>query len=55
MVVVRITIKVILEGGKKRRGGEQKDEKGGTYILVTTVVVAWIRVRRKVGEGRNER
>jgi len=53
--VVRITIKVILENGKKRKRRERKNEKGGTYILITTVVVAWIRIRGKMGERRNAR
>jgi len=55
MIVVRITIKVILENRKKRKGGERKNEKRGTYILITTVVVAWIGIRRKVRERRSER
>jgi len=55
MIVVRITIKVILENRNKRRGRERKNEKRGTYILITTVVVAWIRIRRKVRERRSER
>jgi len=55
MIVVRITIKVILENRKKRNGREQKKEKRGTYILITTVVVAWIRIRRKMKERRRER
>jgi len=40
VIVVRITIKVILENGKKRREIGRRKEKGGTYILITTVVVA---------------
>jgi len=40
MMVVRITIKVMIESGRKRRGREQKDEKRGTYMLITTVVIA---------------
>jgi len=55
MIVVRITIKVILENGKKRRGRERKNEKRGTYILITTVVIAWIGIRRKARERRSER
>lgn len=54
MTVVRITIKVILERGKRGRRRDQKEEKGGTYILITTVVVAWIRVGRKMRERKNE-
>jgi len=55
MIVVGITIKVILENRKKRKGRERKNEKRGTYILITTVVVAWIRIRRKMRERRSER
>jgi len=55
MIVVGITIKVILENRKKREGRERKNEKRGTYMLITTVVVAWIRIRGKVGERRRER
>lgn len=55
MLVVRMTVKVILESRKERRRGERKEEKGGTYILISTVVVAWIRVRRKIREGKSER
>jgi len=40
MIVVRMTIKVILESRGKRKGRERKREKRGTYILITTVVVA---------------
>jgi len=55
IIVVRITIKVILENRKKREGRERKNEKRGTYILITTVVVAWIRIGRKVRKKRRER
>jgi len=55
MIVVGITIKVILETRKKRKERKRKNEKRGTYILITTVVVAWIRIRRKMRERRNER
>jgi len=55
IIVVRITIKVILEDGKRRKERERKNEKRGTYILITTVVVAWIRIRRKMRERRSER
>jgi len=55
IIVVRITIKVILENRKERKGKERKNEKRGTYILITTVVVAWIRIRRKVRERGSER
>jgi len=54
MIVVGITIKVILENRKKRKERERRNEKRGTYILITTVVVAWIRIRGKVGERRSE-
>jgi len=55
MIVVRITIKVMLENRKKGEGRERKNEKRGTYIMITTVVVAWIRIRRKMRERRRER